>query len=259
MISSEKFEPARADPPGILPRDDGATIAYRRRLGAGPGLVFISGFMSNMTGTKASYLDGFAADRGRAFLRFDAFGHGASSGDLAAATIGRWRRDLTAVLDRLTEGPQILVGSSLGGWLMLLAALDRPDRVAALIGVAAAPDATEALMWKRFPEGVRETILREGAVRMPSNYGGEPYLFTRQLIEEGRRHLVMNSPLPIACPVRLIHGMADSEVPWRMSLALAEKLRASDVQLLLVKDGDHRLSRDSDLALLGRTVTALVS
>ena len=214
--------------------------------------------MSGMNGTKATALDAFADRLGHAFLRLDLFGHGASSGDMAEATVGRWREDVLAALDSLTAGKQILVGSSLGGWLMLHAALDRPERVAALVGVAAAPDATEALMWQRFPPETKDRILRDGFVRLPSAYGDQPYLFTRKLIEEGRAHLLTAATIPIRCPVRLLHGMRDKEVPWSTSVALAEKLGCDDVELILVKDGDHRLSRPRDLALLRRTVRALI-
>jgi pimeloyl-ACP methyl ester carboxylesterase len=248
--------PAEPDPPAILTREDGATIAYHRRAGTSPGIVFLGGYMSDMTGTKARALDAFAAARGQAFLRFDYFGHGASSGDFALATVGRWKEDALAVLDQLTQGPQILVGSSLGGWIMLLVALARPERVAALVGIAAAPDAT-ALMWERFPPEVREKITHDGAVRLPSAYSAEGYLYARKLIEEGQNHLLMAESIPIACPVRLLHGMRDPDVPWQRSFALAETLGGDDVQLTLVKDGDHRLSTESDLALLMRTIEAL--
>ncbi|MGH6988553.1 MAG: alpha/beta hydrolase [Stellaceae bacterium] len=262
LTESPRFDvprSAEAEPVRILTCADGATIAYRRRDGAAPGLVFLAGFMSDMTGTKASFLDDYAASRGLAYLRFDAFGHGASSGDLSAATVGRWRADAAMIIDRLTQGPLILVGSSLGGWIMLLAALDRPERIAGLLGIAAAPDATEALMWRRFPPKTQAEIRRDGAVRMPSRYGEEPYLITRTLIEEGRHHLVMERPLPIRCPVRLIHGMGDPDVPWQTSLALADHIDAKDVELTLVKDGDHRLSRPRDLDLLARTLDRIVA
>ncbi|HYM04296.1 MAG TPA: alpha/beta hydrolase [Stellaceae bacterium] len=249
-------EPDR--PVSILTREDGATIAYRRGAGKGPGVMFLGGFMSDMTGTKARRLDAFCAARGQAFLRFDYFGHGASSGDFADATIGRWKADVLAALDRLTDGPQILVGSSLGGWLMLLAALARPEKVAGLVGIAAAPDATEDLMWPRFPPEMRERLMRDGAARLPSQYSPDGYLFTRQLIEEGRRHLLMRAPIAIDAPVRLLHGMRDPDVPWQTSLALAERLASRDVEVTLVKDGDHRLSGDNDLSLLTRTVAALI-
>lgn len=221
-------------------------------------MVFLGGFMSDMTGTKARHLDAFCRARGQAFLRFDYFGHGASSGAFADATVGRWKADVLAALDELTEGPQLLVGSSLGGWLMLLAALARPERVAGLVGIAAASDATEALMWAKFAPEVREQILRQGAARLPSAYDEKGYLFTRALIEEGRRHLLMGGPIAIHCKVRLLHGMRDADVPWHWSLALAEKLASSDVEITLVKEGDHRLSTESDLALLTRTIEAMI-
>ena len=243
--------------PEFLARPDGARLAYRRRKGASPGIVFIGGFMSDMTGTKASFLDEFAAKRKRAFLRFDLFAHGASSGAFRDATVGRWRDDVLAALDELSEGPQIVVGSSLGGWLMLHAALARPDRVAALVGIAAAPDAT-ALMWDSFPKKVRRTIKTKGEIALPSGYGDAPYIFTRTLIQEGRKHLLTGKPIPIMCPVRLLQGVADPDVPWRTSLKLARKLKSDDVEITFVKDGDHRLSRPRDLDLLARTIDALL-
>ena len=249
-------EPDR--PVNILTREDGATIAYHRRAGKGPGIVFLGGFMSDMTGTKARRLDAFCAARGQAYLRFDYFGHGASSGDFAVATVGRWKDDALAALDQLTDGPQILVGSSLGGWLMLLTALARPGRVAGLVGIAAAPDATEDLMWARFPPDLRDVLMREGAARLPSEYSPDGYLFTRKLIEEGRDHLLMRGPIALDCPVRLLHGMKDADVPWQTSVALAEKLRGRDVRITLVKDGDHRLSTESDLALLTHAIGTLL-
>jgi pimeloyl-ACP methyl ester carboxylesterase len=253
--------PSQAEPerPAILTREDGATIAYRRRAGRTPGIIFLGGFMSDMSGTKAQYLDAWCAARGQSYLRFDYFAHGASSGDFAAATVGRWKEDALAVLDRLTQGPQILVGSSIGGWVMLLAALARPERVAGLVGIAAAPDATEALMWASFSTEVKEQIWREGSARLPSAYSPEGYLFTKALIEDGRRHLLLDRAIPIAAPVRLLHGMSDPDVPWQWSLKLADKLESRDVQVTLVKDGDHRLSTEDDLALLARTIEPLIA
>jgi pimeloyl-ACP methyl ester carboxylesterase len=247
-----------ASNPSILTREDGATIAYHRRDGRAPGVVFLGGFMSDMNGTKAASLDAFCRARGQAFLRFDYFGHGRSSGEFSEATIGRWKDDALCVLDKLTDGPQVLVGSSLGGWIMLLVAMARPARVKALIGIAAAPDATEDLMWNRFPPELRATILRDGQARIPSAYGAEGYLITRKLIEDGRRHLIMGKPIPVSCPVRLIHGMRDEDVPYRASIELAANLQSEDVRIALVKDGNHRLSRDQDLALLARTLESLL-
>jgi pimeloyl-ACP methyl ester carboxylesterase len=244
--------------PSILTREDGATIAYHRRRGRGPGVVFLGGFMSDMSGTKALALDRFCESRGQAFVRFDYFGHGRSSGAFADATVSRWRDDALAVLDTLTDGPQIVVGSSFGGWIMLLLAAARPQRVKALIGIAAAPDATEDLMWAQFPPEVRQRIERDGAAAIPSTYSEQGYLITRRLIEDGRKHLLMRSAIAFDGPVRLLHGMRDDDVPWQRSLALAERLAAADVRITLVKDGDHRLSRDADLGLLMRTLGALL-
>jgi pimeloyl-ACP methyl ester carboxylesterase len=249
--------PAGSERPLILACEDGATIAYHRRSGREPGIVFLGGFMSDMTGTKARALDAFCAARGQAYLRFDYFAHGASSGDFAEATVGRWAEDALAVLDGLTEGPQILVGSSIGGWIMLLAALARPERVAALVGIATASDAT-TLMWDGFTAEQRQAILRDGAIRVPSAYSAQGYVFTRKLIEDGKRHLLLQRDIPLRCPVRLLHGMKDPDVPWQRSLALAEKLTSTDVEITLLKDGDHRLSTPSDLALLQRTIAALL-
>jgi len=247
-----------ASDPSILTREDGATIAYHCQDGRAPGVVFMGGFMSDMNGTKAASLDAFCRARGQAFLRFDYFGHGRSSGEFSEATVGRWKDDALCVLDNLTAGPQVLVGSSLGGWIMLLAALARPARVKALIGVASAPDATEDLMWNRFPPELRATILRDGQARIPSAYGAEGYLITRKLIEDGRRHRVMGKPIPVSCPVRLLHGMRDEDVPYQVSIDLAANLESEDVRVELVKDGNHRLSRDQDLALLARTLESLL-
>ena len=245
--------------PQRLTREGGETVAYRRLPGRAPGVVFLGGFMSDMTGTKAEALDRFCAERGQAYLRFDYFGHGASSGAFEDATLGRWKADALAVLDELTEGLQVLVGSSLGGWIMLLAALARPKRVQALVGIAAAPDATEDLMWAQLGTEERATLSRDGFIRRPSQYSPEGYIYTRALIEEGRNHLVMRGPIAIACPVRLLHGMRDPDVPWRTSLALAQKLESRDVAVTLVKDGDHRLSTEDNLALLARTLEPLLT
>jgi pimeloyl-ACP methyl ester carboxylesterase len=248
--------------PEILARPDGGEIAYhktpaRETKKSAPSIVFLGGFMSDMTGSKAVALENFARARGLGFVRFDYFGHGGSSGRFEDGTIGRWRDDAVAVLDELTQGPQILVGSSMGGWVMLLTALARPARVAGLVGIAAAPDFTETLMWQAFTPAIKETLRREGVYYEPSDYGEEPYPITMRLIEEGRDHLIMDKPIPITCPVRLIHGTADPDVPWNLSLELMERVESTDVEVTLVKDGGHRLSEPEDLARLTRTVDAL--
>lgn len=244
--------------PAILTRGDGATIGYHRLAGQTPGIVFLGGFHSDMIGTKALYLEDFCRRDGRAYVRFDYFGHGASNGDAATGTIGRWADDAIAVIDSLTEGPQILVGSSMGGWIMLLAALARPARVHALIGIAASPDFTEDLVWPRLSPAQRRQLHETGAVRLPSEYDAAGYTYRPSLFEDGKRHLVMRKPIALDCPVRLLHGLRDDAVPWRTSLSLAERLDSRDVAVTLVKDGDHRLSREADLARLGRTLDELI-
>lgn len=245
--------------PTTLARPDGEVIAYHARAGKSPGVLFCGGFKSDMTGTKAMALDAACAASGRAFVRFDYLGHGASSGDFRAGTIGRWRDDTLAALDELTRGPQIVVGSSMGGWLALLAAIARPERVKALVLVAPAPDFTEALMWATMTPAQRETLLRDGVLLEPSDYADEPYAITLKLIEEGRRHLILDAGIPFAGPVRILHGMKDADVPWRHSLRLIEALHTADVKLQLYKTGDHRLSGPTELADLCAAVEGLAA
>ncbi|HEY0833668.1 MAG TPA: alpha/beta hydrolase [Azospirillum sp.] len=249
-----------------LTRGD-ATIAYRhtpaRKAGQGPGLMFLGGFMSDMTGTKAVALEAWACRQGLAFTRFDYQGHGASSGRFEDGTIGAWTADALAVLDDVTQGPQVLIGSSMGGWIMTLAALRRPERVAGLVGIASAPDFTEDLIWDALDPATRALMEREGEWRRPSAYFPEPKPVTMTLVEEARAHLLLRGdpvrdPVRFGGPVRLLHGMADPDVPWQTSLRLAEALASHDVRVTLVKDGDHRLSRDQDIDLLCRTVSDLV-
>lgn len=238
---------------------DGLHLAYHRTTGASPGVVFLGGFTSDMTGVKASTLERWCRKRGQAFLRFDYSGHGASGGAFAEGTIGRWSQEALAVLDRLTDGPQILVGSSMGAWLMLITALARPKRIAGLLGLACAVDFTEYLLWDRLDETLRERLRRERVIRLPSPYG-EPYIIAWNLIEEAKQHRLLDQPkLAITCPVRLIHGMNDVDVPWRISLQVAERLMSSDVRLLLLKDGEHTLSREPDLAVLTQTLEDLLA
>jgi pimeloyl-ACP methyl ester carboxylesterase len=246
-------------PPEILSRDGGATIAYRSLDGKTPGVMFLGGFMSDMQGTKAVEIERYCRAAGRAFVRFDYQGHGESSGEFADGTIGCWAADAIAVLDECTDGPQILIGSSMGGWIMLLAALARPDRVAGLIGIAAAPDFTEDLMWDRFDQERRDTLQRDGVYCEPSEYGDAPYTITLNLIDEGRSHLLLRRPIALHCPVRLLHGMRDESVSWMTTSRIAEKILSEDVRIFLVKDGDHRLSRDQDIARLKLTLDELLS
>ena len=240
-----------------------ATIAYRHTpareaAGKAPGVIFMGGFMSDMSGGKATALEAWAVGQGLSFTRFDYQGHGLSSGRFIDGTIGLWAEDALAVLDEVTQGSQILVGSSMGGWMMLLTALRRPERVAGLVGIASAPDFTEDLMWDVFDEEARRIIMEEGVWNRPTDYSPDPQPLTRALIEDGRNHLLLGGPIAFEGPVRLLHGMADPDVPWQVSLRLAEALTTKDVRITLIKDGDHRLSRDQDIALLCRTVGELV-
>ncbi len=243
---------------GRLDRGDGTELAWNKVEGRAPTVVFLPGFRSDMTGDKATGLAAFCAERGQGMLRFDYSGHGASGGRFEDGTIGTWTDDALCVIDRLTEGPLVLVGSSMGGWIALLVALARPGRTAALVGIAAAPDFSEALMWERFTFDQRATLMQAGVLHLPSQYG-DPTPVTRALIEDGRTHLLLGGPIALECPVRLLHGQADPDVPWEMALNIAEQVSGADVQVTLVKDGDHRLSRPQDLALLRRIVGALLA
>jgi len=241
----------------ILARTGAASIAYRYQGGTAPGVVFLPGFRSDMTGTKASALAQWCRTRGQACLRFDYGGHGLSAGDFGQGTIGGWADDALAVFDSATQGPQILVGSSMGGWIMLLLALRRPERVAGLVGIAAAPDFTEDLIWPALTIAQRARLAADGAVRIPSVDGEEPYPITSALIEDARRHLLLRGPLRLVCPVRLLHGLADADVPWRTAIKLAESLAGTEVVVTFVKDGDHRLSRPRDLERMFAAVAEL--
>jgi pimeloyl-ACP methyl ester carboxylesterase len=242
---------------GRLDRGNGTELAWVRLDGIGPIVVFLPGFRSDMTGDKATALASFCADRGVSMLRFDYSGHGASSGDFLHGTIGAWAADALAAIDALTTGPLILVGSSMGGWIALLTAIARPGRVAALVGIAAAPDFTQRLMWDSMAPPERTTLERDGVLYVPSQYG-DPTPITRALIRDGAHHLVLTGRIPIHCPIRLLHGQADPDVPWELALRIAEQAESSDTRIVLVKDGDHRLSRPADLALLRQTVAALL-
>lgn len=232
-----------------LQRGPGEWVAYERHPGAVPEVMFLGGFASDMTGTKALHLEAHCRARGRAFTRFDYRGHGASSGRFEEGTIGDWAADALAVLDRVVEGPAVLVGSSMGGWIMLLLALARPERVKGLIGIAAAPDFTERLMREAMTPEEAQTLARDGVLMQPSDYGA-PLPITRRLLDEGRDHLVLGQTIPIGAPVHLLHGQADPDVPFELALELSDRLASRAVTLELVEDGDHRLSREADLRRL---------
>lgn len=239
-------------------RADGESIAYLREPGKSPGVVWLGGFKSDMAGTKAVHLHAWAKRRGRAFLRFDYFGHGVSSGSFKNGTISRWRDDALAVLDELTHGPQVLVGSSMGAWIALLAAEARPEKVCGLVLIAPAPDFTEDLMWAEMPPEIRHQIMSEGAWSRPSLYDDQPYVITRALIDDGRKHLVLGRDLAFAGPVRILQGMKDPDVPWEHALRLMKILPGNPV-LNLSKEGDHRLSTPADLKRLEETLDGLLA
>jgi pimeloyl-ACP methyl ester carboxylesterase len=228
-------------------------IAVRARMGSAPGLFWLSGFNSDMHGTKAIALDAWAAERNRACVRFDYSGHGESGGAFVDGTIGRWLEETIAVFEQFCAGPQVVIGSSMGGWMALLLAREmarRPARRASLAGlvlIAPAPDFTEELMWKGLSPEARHQIETDGVWLRPSAYG-EPYPITRALIEEGRNHLLLGGSIDVGCPVRILQGAQDPDVPWRHAFALAHRLPVDDVVLTMIQDGDHRLSRPQDIA-----------
>jgi pimeloyl-ACP methyl ester carboxylesterase len=259
-LASDSMLTGREDGPEpcYWTRADGARLAYRQLAGRSPTVVFLGGFSSDMTGTKATHLDAWCRARGQGYLRFDYQGHGASSGRFVDGTVGTWRDDALAVIEGCTDGPVVLVGSSMGAWIMLLVAgaLSRP--VHGLVGIAAAPDFTEELVWQRLPADVRTELKRSGVIHVPSDYANEDCPISVTLIEEGREHLLLGSSIALECPVRLLHGLADRDVPWEMSCRLLQALTSSDVTLELVKGGDHRLSQQTDLARLSRILSELL-
>lgn len=232
---------------------DGRRIAFRHTVGSGPTLVFLPGYMSDMSGSKATALFGWAQANGRACLLLDYSGCGASSGDFADGTLSRWREEVVALIDAKCAGPVLLVGSSMGGWLMLLVALALGARVAGLVGIAAAPDFTE---WG-YDAAQKAKLARGETVLEDNPYGLEPTPTHPGFWADGQSHLLLGGPIALDCPVRLIHGQRDTDVPFETSLRLAAALHSTDVQVTLIKDGDHRLSREADIALLLRTVAAL--
>ncbi len=240
--------------PSILNAPNGRRLAYHRTKGAGPGVVFLGGFKSDMDGTKALHLETWCRALGRAFLRFDYSGHGQSSGDFEDGSIGDWAEDAMTAISSLTDGPQILVGSSMGGWISLLVARAMPERVAGLVGIAAAPDFTEDGFWSDFTEDQRQIVMDEGRIALPSDYSDEPYIITKRLIEDGRGHLVLRSPLSLPFPVRLLQGDADEDVSIDRPLKLLAHADCPDMRVTLMKGADHRFSSPDCLALTEQTI-----
>lgn len=240
-----------------LTTDTGRRIAYDRLEGQDPGIVFLGGFRSDMQGSKAVHLRDWAAAHGRAFLRFDYSGHGASDGVFEEGCIGDWAADARAAIEALTQGPQVLVGSSMGGWISLLMARTIPDRVAGLVTIAAAPDFTERGLWAGFSPDQRESLMRDGRVALPSEYG-EPLVLTRRLIEDGRNQLVLNQPLSLPFPARMLQGTADADVPVSWAIDLLDHASGEDLRLTLVKGADHRFSSPDCLDLIVATIEEVV-
>ncbi|TDT74859.1 pimeloyl-ACP methyl ester carboxylesterase [Litoreibacter halocynthiae] len=238
--------------PDYLDTAAGRRIAYHKSAGTGPGIVFLGGFKSDMDGTKAIHLEAWAKAQGRAFLRFDYSGHGQSSGTFTDGAIGDWAEDAQAAIEALTEGPQVLVGSSMGGWISLLMAKRIPERIAALVTIAAAPDFTEDSMWGGFSDA-QKTELEAGQVALPSDYG-EPYIITKRLIKDGRNNLVLRAPLPLPFPVRFLQGTADADVEMSVALRLLDHAEGPDMRLTLLKDADHRFSDPQALGVIEAAV-----
>lgn len=238
---------------------EGRKLAYVKQEGQGPTVVFFPGFMSDMQGSKALALDEFCRERGQAYVRFDYSGHGQSSGAFTDGTIGQWTVDAVAIMDQVTDGDLILVGSSMGGWIGMLAALLRPDRVKGFVGLAAAPDFTKDLCWDTYSAEIKETLRRDGVYYEACDYGDDPYPMTLRLLEEGNDHLLLDKPIPLSCTVRLIQGQQDPDVPWQTAQRISDCMLSDDVVITYVKGGDHRLSSDADLKRLCQTVKAVSS
>jgi pimeloyl-ACP methyl ester carboxylesterase len=240
--------------PDFFETDNGRKIAYHKSDGAKPAVVFLGGFMSDMTGTKATYLESWAKQQGRAFLRFDYSGHGQSSGAFVDGSIGEWADDAQQAIMALTEGPQILVGSSMGGWIALLMAKRIPQKIAGLVGIAAAPDFTEDSMWHGFSDVQKTAIMSDGHLALESDYSDEPYIITKKLIEDGRNQLVLRDLLNLPFPARFLHGIADTDVDISVALRLVDHVQGDDVRLTLVKGANHSFSEPENLQMIRRAI-----
>lgn len=240
--------------PRILTRSDGSSIAYHQTPGRGIGVVFLHGLHSNMDGGKALHVEACCQAQGRPFLRFDQFGHGQSSGDFIDGTISRWTTDTIAVIEALCDGPQVLIGSSMGGWVMLRTAVKRPDLVAGLVGIAPAPDFTNELLSPDTPQDQRDALERDGVIYFDSEFSDEPYALSKALFDDGAANCILQAPISFHGPVRILHGQQDTSVSWRQSLTLVDQLESDDVLCTFVKAGDHSLSSPDDLDRLSRTL-----
>lgn len=236
--------------PSILKLENGQEIAFHRQDGVGPGVVFLGGFKSDMEGKKALYLAEWAKANGRAFLRFDYTGHGRSSGAFVDGCVGDWANDAMAAITKLTDGPQILVGSSMGGWISLLVCRAMPEKVSGLVGIAAAPDFTEDSIWANFDANQRQAIIETGQIDLPSDYSDEPYIITRKLIEDGRNQLVLRTPLSLPFPVRFLQGTDDADVEQSVALKLLGHASGDNIRLTLLKGANHSFSSPECLAMI---------
>ena len=234
-------------------------IAYNKTKGKGLTIVFLSGFRSDMNGNKAIFMEGFCKKLGLGFVRFDYSGHGSSGHDFKECTIGTWLKDALKVIDELTTGEIILVGSSMGGWIALLAALKRKKRIKAILGIAAAPDFTEELIWQKMDEFTRHKILRDGVLMMPNCYDNkQPYPITLKLVEEGRKHLLLKDKINLSCPMRFVQGMADEDVPFETAHRIASLVKSKDVEVHLLKNSGHRMSEPHELELIKTKLLELI-
>lgn len=245
-------------PNNILQTNKGHQLAYRRIQGKTPGIIFLGGFMSDMMGTKAMFFESFCREHGLAYVRFDYLGHGASSGKFEQGSISHWTGDALDILDHLSLDQQILVGSSMGGWIMTLAALQRKSRIAGLLGIAAAPDFVESLIYQKLTDEQRQILNAQGICYITAEGYDKPYPITQQMIEDGKRNTILTAPINLPCPIRLVHGLNDTDVPWQFSQKLLDACQSSDATLTLVKDGDHRLSKAHELKILGDALLALL-
>jgi len=236
--------------PQFFDAPHGSRIAYHHHQAQAITVVFFGGFMSDMEGSKATALEAHCQVQGYGYLRFDYSGHGQSAGKFEDGTIGLWARDAISLIEEVTDGPLLFIGSSMGGWTSLLAALHFGDRVQAWMGIAPAPDFTETLMWAGFSEATKEKLMRDGQVELPSDYSDAPYIITRALIEDGRDNLLLNGPLKLDIPLRMIHGVQDKDVPVQVSHDIMARAVSNDVELVMVKNGGHSLSEPHDLRRL---------
>lgn len=234
-------------------------LAYNEIDGRSPTVLFLHGFRSDMEGSKALALEAFCKEQGQRFIRFDCQGHGASSGKFSDCTIGTWMFDVLDVLDSLINDRVVLVGSSMGGWLALLAALERPEKIAGIVGIAAAPDFTENLMWEKLTPKQKKTLQEKGSIQVVGDYDSTPYTLSMRLIEEARDHLLLSDEIDIHCPVHLIHGIKDEDVPWEVSFSINEKLATKDVKTTLIESGDHRLSTPENLQSITKIVRKMLA